>query len=228
MREFLIGSILALLPVMSPRAYAGEIPKEISAKLDALISGAYQTAAAKFPCKVKSAGKFHMIKWQEVDRCLNGAADSVDWDGLTRQIEALKAGTERISAAEFATALESSLSAHALKFEQVFSTKDERALLPLTNSLLHFMPADSLRDLPVTDRAGTHVGAFSGVYVYERTGGLSTANTFKLTLFQYTDQNGNVQSSTDKLLLDSFGVPFSQASPQPGFRLPADKLNLKP
>jgi len=227
MREFFIGAILALLPMTSARAYAQEIPKDISAKFDALIAGAYQAAAARFPCKVKSAGKFHMIKWQEVDRCLNGAADSVDWDGLTRQIEALKAGAERLSDAGFAAALDSSLLAHALKFEQVFSTKDERALLPLTNSLLRFMPPDSLRDLPVTDRAGTHVGAFSGIYVYERTGGLSTANTFKLTLFQYTDPNGNVQSSTDKLLLDSFGVPFKQAGPQPGFRLPADKINLK-
>jgi hypothetical protein len=115
--------------------------------------------------------------------------------------------------------VEASLSAHALTFDRVFVVKDPETLVPLTNSLLKFLPADSLLNLPVYGKAGTQVGTFMGTYSYERTGGLASANKYSLVLFQYADRNGNVQPAGDKLLLDSFGISWKEAQGQKGFRL---------
>jgi hypothetical protein len=38
------------------------------------------------------------------------------------------------------------------------------------------------------------------------------------------DRNGNVQPAADKLLLDSYGVPWRDARAQRGFRLTSEKL----
>ena len=227
MRALLCALIIALSSGFNPGTSEQGVSKELSEKIDRLVAGTYETSAAVFPCHVKPAGRIHMLHWQDVDRCLNDAVGRIDWDGLTKELRGALAEAKGVSASEFSAAVDASLSAHALPFDKVFLVKDERALLPLTNSLLKFLPADSLHDLAVTDRAGTVVGTYSGIYTYERTGGLASANIYKLTLFQYTDQNGNVQSATDKLLLDSFGVPWKQARPQPGFRLSIEKLNLK-
>jgi len=193
-------------------------------KTDAVIAQAYNTAATKFPCKIKTRGKVDMLRCEEVDRCLNRAAAEVDWNVLAKQLQDLRNSVSGVSGSDFAAAVELSLSAHALAYDKVFLVKNAKARLPLTNSLLKFLPADSLQNLPVFDRTGTQVGTFSGVYSYERSGGLAAANTFRLALFQYTDRNGNVQSASDKLLLDSFGVPWRDAVNQRGFRLTSEKL----
>ena len=57
--------------------------------------------------------------------------------------------------------------------------------------------------------------------------GLASANMFRLVLFQYTDRDGQVQSSTERLLLDSFGVPWKDARSRKGFRLTMEKLTLE-
>jgi len=212
------------LVLLLSRADWGQEPaKEVKDKIDQAIQSAYQTASAGFPCKLKSKGKPKMLRWEEVDRCLNSAAERVDWDALRRELESLRAAS-RVSAEEFRGTVESGLSHHALTYERAFAVKNPEALLPLTNSLLKFLPADSLEDVPVFDRVGTQVGTFLGTYSYERSGGLASANTYRLALFQYTDRNGNVQPAGDKLLLDSFGVPWKEAQNRRGFRLPSDKL----
>jgi hypothetical protein len=200
-----------------------ELRKDMTDKIDAAIAEAYRSASTEFPCKIGTRGK-NMLRWEQVDRCLNRAANKVDWDAVSRQLQDLRKSAYGVSESVFAAAVEDSLSAHALSYDKVFLVKNTRALLPLTNSILKFLPADSLQSLPVYDRAGTLMGTFSGVYSFERGGGLSTANLYRLTLFQYTDRNGNVQSASDKLLLDSFGVPWKEAMTQRGFRLTSDKL----
>ena len=106
-----------------------------------------------------------------------------------------------------------------------FKVKDDKALLPLSNSVLKFLPADSLLDLPVTDKTGKKIGTFSGMYTFEKMGEISGTKQ-RHSLFQYTDVKGKMQSSSDRLLLDSFGVSWKDAVQQRGFRLPADRINL--
>jgi hypothetical protein len=219
--------LVALLIGRAPTVESQVFPKDLKDKIDSIIASVYQEAQLQFPCKVGSGGKFRMMNWPKVDSCLNNAAGRVDWEGVSKQLETLRSGPSRISVGDFSAQVEASLSAHALPLEKVFTVKDERALLPLTNSVLKFLPADSFHDLAVFDRTGSKIGIFAGVYTYERVGGLASANTYRLTLFQYTDGAGNVQSATDKLLLDSYGVPWKDARTQPGFRLNSDKLDLK-
>ncbi len=216
---------LALPLLLSAPGSWQQDPGRFNDKVDAAIQSAYQTASAQFPCKVKTRGKPKILRWEEVDRCLNEAARRVDWESLARQIEDSRKEYPSVTTDEFVAAVEAALSAHALSYERIFVIKDPRALVPLTNSLLKFLPADSLLNLPVYDKAGTQVGTFLGTYSYERSGGLASANKYRLALFQYADRNGNVQSAGEKLLLDSFGVPWSSASAQRGFRLSSDKLN---
>jgi hypothetical protein len=92
---------------------------------------------------------------------------------------------------------------------------------------LKFLPEGSLQGLPVFEKLGTQVGSFSGVYSFDKSGGGLSGNNAPRRLFQYTDSKGNFHGSPEKLLLDSFGVPWKDAAPQPGFRLPPDKIVLK-
>lgn len=85
-------------------------------------------------------------------------------------------------------------------------------------------------DLPViSKRLREQVGTFAGAFTYERSGGLSAATTYRLSMFQYKDTKGELQAPPlqNRLLLDSFGVPWEDASTQPGFRLTTDNLTVK-
>jgi hypothetical protein len=216
-------TVVALSSLVAP-ALCQDVPKEMKDKIDAAVVEAYRAVAASFPCKIKTGGKAHMLRWEGVDRCLNNAAGKVEWEALSKQLQSLRDSVYVISESSFAAEVDATLSAHALTFDKVFSVKDPKACLTLTNSLLKFLPADSLQNLPVFNKTGMQVGIFSGVYISERTGGLATANPYRLALFQYTDRNGNMQSPTDKLLLDSYGVPWRDAMSQRGFRLISEKL----
>ena len=194
--------------------------------IDEVVSSAYQTASARFPCKLRAHGASKMLKWQTVDGCLNDAYNSVDWSELSERIVKLRQRAGSL-AGEMPAMIESSLTAHALPYEKVFVVSNEEALLPLTNSILKFLPPDSLMDLPVFEKAaGKRIGTFAGVYAYDKGGGLAAANTYRMSVFQYTDLKGTIQTPTteNRLLLDSYGVPWKGAVSQPGFRLLSDKL----
>jgi len=210
----------------SSAASGGELPKETSAAIDVAVLDAYRAASTGFPCQIKSRGKPKMMRWEQVDQCLNEATNKVDWPTFSRHLESVRSSTAGITPSEFNAAVEASLSEHALLYESVFVVKASEILLPLTNSLLRFVPPDSLTGLAVSDKVGNQVGTFAGLYSYERSGGLASANMFRLVLFQYTDRNGQVQSSSGRLLLDSFGVPWKDARSKKGFRLAMEKLTL--
>lgn len=227
MRNIPIASILILVLICPAGAVnGGDLPKAVREGIDAAVADAYRAASAGLPCRIKGRGKPKRFRWEEVDRCLNEAVSRVDWAALSATLEGIRAANKSVTETEFIASVEASISAGALAFDKVFTTKDEGILVPLTNSLLKFLPPDSLVGLAVTDKAGTQVGTFAGTYSYDRSGGLATANQFRLTLFQYTDRSGNVQAASGRLLLDTYGVPWEEARSQPGFRLPAEKLTL--
>ena len=199
-----------------------DLSGDLKEKINSCIEKAYQAAAAEFPCKLSAGGKPTMLHWEQVDRCLNNASARVDWNSLSAELQSLR--TSGVKENDFWTAVDAALSAHAVPYEKVFSVKNLEAMIPLTNSLLKYLPTEALQDVPVLDKAGTHLGVFFGTYSFERTGALASANTYRLALFQYTDREGNIQSAMDKLLLDSFGVPWKQAAGKGAFRLPPEKL----
>jgi hypothetical protein len=205
-------------------AIGQDLPQDFRNKLDAIVAEAYDASTAEFPCSLKTRGKPKMLRWQDVDQCLNDAASRVDWDGLAQKLRDLRRSVPGYMSAQVDEFMEESFSAKSLPYEKAFKVKDTDALLPLTNSVLKFIPPNALQDLPVYDKAGARIGAFAGTYSFERRGGSDSTGAYKLTLFQYVDLKGEIQSSSDRILLDSFGVPWADASKKPGFCLEVDRL----
>ena len=213
-----------LLLLSTGAAPAGQLPKDVADKLDATIALAYQAAATKLPCKVSPTGKAHILDWKDVDKCMSRAVLRVDWEELSRRLNDLQ--PPNISGGEFIAAVENSFSKQALPFEKVFRVKNEKALLPLTNSLLKYLPPNSLMDQPVFDqKSKKSIGAFAGVFFYEREGGGTVSgHGYRLALFQYVDSQGKIQAPADRELYDSFGIPWTLVMSQPGFRFTTEKL----
>jgi hypothetical protein len=197
--------------------------EDLKGKVDAIVSAAYQSASASFPCKLGAVrDKTKMLSWQDIDKCLNYAYDRVNWEELSSQIRKIRETSGR-PAMDLTPIIESSLAAHALPYNKVFRAKETAALLPLSNSLLKFLPSGSLMDLPVFNHSGARIGTFSGVYIFEKEGVIS-GTLQRHSLFQYTGSSGNIQSSPSTLLLDSYGVVWKDVQSQPGFQLPPDRL----
>ena len=217
-------SFMVLLMLGSSRAVpAAELPKEVLEKIDAVVASAYQAASAKLPCKVSATGKAHMLKWQDINKCMSRAIALLNWEEFSRRLTELR--PPNVAAGDFAAAVEKSLEKQSLIFEKVFQVKNAQALLPLTNPVLKYLPSDSLRGLPVFDRSGAQIGTFEDVYFFEREGGQLSGKPYRLALFQYTDTAGKLQvPAGDKLLLDSYGISWEKLKGQPGFRLPSDQL----
>ena len=204
---------------VSPGA-RGVSDKLLREQIDALAAEAYQTASEKFPCKIKTRGKPKMMRWEQVDRCLNEGAARVDWAELARRVRELAPGRSRDRVQMLRTMVEASLTARALRYEQVLTLKKEDVLLPLTHSVLKYLPADSLMDTAVLDKQGTEIGTFWGVYNSEHTGGLFSGNTYDLSNFQYLDLEGKPRTpSASQLERDRYGVLWERARAQPGYRL---------
>jgi len=200
--------------------------EEFKKKVDAIVAEAYKEAAAKFPCRLRTSGKAKMGRWRDVENCVNPAHDLVDWDRHAAALRKIRE-EERISREDLIAAVESALTEQAFSYDKVFrvnAREEGTALLPLSNSLLKFLPEDSLVGLAVSRNNGELIGTFLGTYPFEQGGGLTFLTEYRRMSFQYTDLRGNPQAPTDRFLIDSFGVPWKDAWHQPGFRLPSNKL----
>jgi sporulation protein YlmC with PRC-barrel domain len=197
----------------------------LNAKVDEIVLEAYKSVSTAFPCKLKAGGKPKMLSWQAIEKCFFKAYNRIDWEGVSQKLKKIRE-EGRYQRADVYNAVEAALTARALKFDEVFTVKNEIALLPLSNSLLRSLPEESLINLPVYDKSGKQIGTFSGNYIFEKMGDIS-GNLQKYSLFQYTDANGKIHSSSDRLLLDSFGVPWKDAKLQRGFRLSSEKMMPK-
>jgi sporulation protein YlmC with PRC-barrel domain len=214
-----------VLVALAASASGQVIRADFNQVIENVTNAAYQSALTGFPCKIKSVYKPKMMRVEDLDACVNAANDRIDWEGLAQQIKAIQEN-ERIPWIDMEAALEKSFAARAIPFDRVFKVKDEKIMMPLSNSLLKFLPASSLQELAVFAKNGVKVGTFAGPYTFERAGALAAANTYTLTVFQYTDSKGNLQSpaSGNKLLRDNYAVMWGDAMSQPGFRLSPEKL----
>jgi len=217
-----IGLISIFLAVLAGAGLCQSPSEDLKGKVDAVVSEAYQSASAAFPCKLKADGKPKMLSWEGIEKCFYKANEMIDWESLARKIQEIR-DSNRYQNIDMLNVVESSLTDHALQFDRVFRVKEADVLLPLSNSILRFLPENSLMNLPVYDKSGKRVGTFSGGYTFEKMGEISGSRQVH-SLFQYTDSNGKIHSSSDKLLLDSFGVPWKEAISQAGFRLNPDKF----
>jgi len=214
--------VFGLLSGLAPSQAAGQAPKEVTEKIDAVVASAYQAASVKLPCKISQLRKLHMLRWQDIDKCLSSTANTVNWGELSAQLNGIR--PVGVPENEFAVAVEDSLTRHALTFDKMFLVKGANALLPLTNSILKYLPPNSLTGFPVYDQTGKQIGTFAGIYGSERPGALVVGQTFTTTLFQYLDLQGKVQAPAERILLDSYAVTWAKALAQPGFRLMIERI----
>jgi hypothetical protein len=213
--------LAALLLLSCAATAAGQVPGDATARIDAVVAAAYKAATATLPCKV-STSKGRMLDWKEVDKCMERARQAVDWDELSGQLQKLRQGG--VSAADLAAAVESSLDRYALPYNQVFRVKNPQTLLPLTNSILKYAPDGVLMDQPVFMQQGKQpVGVFAGAFFYDRAGSITGTN-YRLTLFQYRDADGRMQTPAERLLLDTYGVAWEKVEARPGFRFPVEMI----
>ena len=215
----ILGLFLAAVHV-PPRSVPSQ---DMAERVDAAIEAAYKAASAKMPCKIGTISKSHMMHWQQVDKCLSSASNLVGWDALSKQLDSIRPAT--VSEVDFAAAVESSLTQHALPYDKVFQVKDAKALLPITNSILKYLAPSTFANLPVFDQAGKRqLGSFAGTFLHEALGGLSTTKVYPLIMFQYKDPQGRIQTPSERPLLDSYGIPWSKVSTLAGYRLSSEKL----
>jgi hypothetical protein len=220
-------AILFVLFAATHAAAGAQAPKEVADKIDGIVALAYQAAAAKLPCKISTQAYYPMLRWQNVDKCLDQAQNRLDWDAFVAKLKAARPA--HVSEEAFAVAVGESLDKQAIPFNRFFQVKSKKAFLPLTNSILKYLPPSSLVDQPVYDQKGkVQLGTFLGVFFYEHQGGLASANAYRLSQFQYKDNQGRIQvplsGSSDRILYDNFGVPWDKIMARPGFRLTHKKL----
>ena len=133
----------------------------------------------KMPVKLKRRGKPSRARWEQIDKVLTGLRE------------------------------ESQGRVCALTFGQIFRTKREELLFPLTNNLLKTAPEEALQGLAVMDQKGHPLGEFVGRVTYEKTGGLVGRKSYVLYYFQFQDTEGQLQSTGNRLLLDDFLVRWA-------------------
>ena len=216
--------LVCLVPAMP---VSGQISREaLKEKVDEIVATAYKEASAKFPCRLRTSGRARMGDWRDVENCVNPAHDLVDWEGHVAALRKIREDG-RISHEDLAAVLETSLTEQTILYDKVFQVRERDAIearLPLSNSLLKFLPENSLTELPVYSKDGELLGSFLEAYPFDRSGGLTILSEYRRMNFQYNDLRGNPQSPTMVFLVDSFGVPWRDARLQPGFRLPSNRL----
>jgi len=200
--------------------------EEIKNKVDAIVAQAYKEASARFPCRLRTSGKMNMGRINDLENCVNPAHDRVNWESHAAALRKIR-DEERISHEALTAIVETALTEQMLSYDKVFSVnrkEEATALLPISNSLLKFLPEKSLVDLTVYRKNGELLGTFIGAYPFDRGGGLTYMTEYRMMNFQYTDLRGDAQAPTETFLRDSYGVPWRDVWFQPGFRLPSNRL----
>jgi hypothetical protein len=217
--------VCSFLLYCSCAAFGQSETKALETKVDEVITSAYKIASSQFPCKLGIGGRQRRLDWKKIETCLNAAYEKVDWEDVSGQFQKLREHY-RVQSSEINSMAERSLSAHAIPFNQLFAVKSKNAQLPLSSSLLKFLPENSLQDLPIFDAFGKQIGVFTGVYYFEKIGEI-TGRVNRIALFQFTDPYDKITAAPERLLLDSFGVLWKDAENQAGFRMPPDKIIIK-
>ena len=134
----------------------------------------------KLPEKVGTQGKPRMIKWEEVDKVLNDVAKKLQGKACS------------------------------FTFGQLFRTKHEDALFPLTNSVMRIVPENTFEGMMVRTRSGDELGEFGGRYRFDRSGGGYALSHYSLVSFQYRDAEGGFHTVGTDLLMDQYGVAWEK------------------
>ncbi len=134
----------------------------------------------KLPRKLKTRGKPRMGRWEVVDKTLNELSQRLQGKSCR------------------------------LTFGQIFDNGRDDVLFPLTNTVVRIVPEESLSGLTVITREGNELGPYQGRVRFDRSGGLYALDKYTLYYFQYRGSDSQVHAAGTRLLLDEFGVRWSE------------------
>lgn len=133
----------------------------------------------KLPAELKTRKKALRARWEQVDKVLVTAGEAVNGKQC------------------------------AVRFDQLFTSKTDDLLFPVTHVVMKHVPEEVLQGLNVYDSAGELVGQYEGRVPHERSGGLyGTSRSVTLYSFQYR-KDGELHSLGRRLLKDDYFVRWS-------------------
>ena len=131
---------------------------------------------AKLPVKLKTQGKPSRARWDQVDKVMTS---------LGKRLQGIDC--EWI-------------------FGEIFRTGKKELYFPVTNNLVRQVPEGVLAGLQIFDQEGESIGEYEGRIAYERSAGLYIKEGYTLYYFQFKNNEGELQSTGNRLLLDKFLV----------------------
>jgi hypothetical protein len=182
-------------------------------------------AAKIVPRKIKTRGKLKVARWEDVDAQLASAVRILDAKTLLEDLVPFLQGGGKQPSIEQRSEIDQLLAGHKISYNALFLIEDERAHFPLTNNVLKLSGDEGLADLEIFEGTGFSLGNYAGKYIYEKTGGLAYGGgSYRLTYFQYRDNEGNLRPSGNTNLLDTYSIRWREVKDQAFLQLSADAL----
>ncbi len=133
----------------------------------------------KLPLELKTRKKALRAQWEQVDKVLVTVGEAINGKECT------------------------------VRFDELFSSKTDDLLFPITHVVMKHVPEQMLAGLNVYDSAGEIVGQYEGRVPHERSGGLyGQSRSVTLYSFQYR-KDGELHSLGRRLLKDDYFVRWS-------------------
>jgi hypothetical protein len=163
------------------------------------------------PRKIKTRGKFKVARWEDVDAQFAEAVKILDAKTLLMELHPALQGRAPQLTFESLAEIDQMLGECKVSYHSLFLIEQEEAHFPLTNSVLRLTDDEAFTDLEVLLEDGFSVGTYAGKYLFEKTGGVSYGGgNYRLTFFQYRDNEGNLRPSGNANLLDTYRVRWKE------------------
>lgn len=189
---------------------------------ESVVKEAAQALRKGPPKKLKTRGKSRIIRWEDLDAALAKLPSQMDYESLDKRLRDLMSKDTGFAPNNevLGDIIGRTLAQEEVRYADLF-TQDDGDLLPITNTVLKFLPEETWKDVPVYDKKGQPLGRFMGKYPYEKSGGLLTTKTYRVYYFQYLDKENTSQTAAapDYIERDAFCVRWADVKDRPALTL---------
>lgn len=175
--------------------------------------------------KIKTRGKPKVARWEDVDAQLASVTRLLDAKTLLLDLHpAFHGGVPQLTF-ESRAEIDQLLAECKVDYVKLFLIAEDDAYFPLTNSVLRLTNDEGFANLNVFEKSGFSLGTYAGKYIFEKTGGLSYGGgSYRLTFFQYRDNEGALRPSANTNLLDTYIVRWREVKDRAFLQLSIDAL----
>jgi hypothetical protein len=166
-----------------------------------------------------------VARWEDIDAQLAAVTQLLDAKALLLDLNPALQGGVPQPAFESRAAIDQLLAECKVSYVKLFLIEDDEAYFPLTNNVLRLTGDEGLANLEVFETNGFDLGKYAGKYIFEKTGGLAYGGgSYRLTFFQYRDNEGNLRPSANTNLLDTYTVRWREVKDRAFLQLSTDAL----